>query len=151
MVVFGAIAIIRGRFRIGRQTVGAPIAHVVGWTLVSAFPICFAIGLLVGVIEGLNGHFSATMDELQGEYGWIDPAITFLILATAVVLTVIGLKSQDPLLSSSGSTDLPLQPTQIDAVVNERATVGPPQEVTAGAFTDRPTAPNPYGVTRDAE
>jgi hypothetical protein len=139
MVLLGVVIVVRGRFHLGWRTVSAPIAPVVGWSLMAPIPLGCVLGVLFGVSEALGGRFGGetpSLEEVEMKYAWIDPSVTAVMALIAVVLTVIGLQG-----GATPAVDAP--PVAADAI-------GPPPptgpERPSDAITDRPSS-DPHGLT----
>jgi hypothetical protein len=88
MLVFGIIALVRGRFTLTRTKVvsGVP-ARIIGVILLMPLPLMLASGLLLGVIYGIQGK-QPRAEDLQGIGAVLELGIIFLCFLAAVIVGV---------------------------------------------------------------
>ena len=140
MLIFGLIALVRGRFLLTRATEvrGVP-ARIIGVVLILPFPLTFAAGIVWGAILLAQGK-TAQVSDAQGAAWFLQFGIVAICILTVVV---IALATGKP---------IPKHPTKealadIELASGARDRFRPEQEERPLAssenqdITDRPTRP----------
>src|SRR5262245_15283302 len=100
LTLLGLIILMRGRFRIGKQEVGNPIASLVGLLLTAILPACAIVSFALAVQERVGLEGGLTHEQFQEKYWWLDPVVAGGLLLLAGLMAALGLCPEDPRLTT---------------------------------------------------